>query len=52
MKELVPSLKKSLFEPTLIVSSDLIELGIDQFLDNEIIKDVPIVGVFVQGCSC
>lgn len=48
MKELVPSLKKSLFEPTLIVSSDLIELGIDQFLDNEIIKDVPIVGVFVK----
>lgn len=48
MKELVPSLKKSLFEPTLNVSSDLGELGIDQLLDNEVIKDVPIVGVFVK----
>ena len=48
MNELVPSFKKSLFEPTINISSDLIELGIDQLLDNEVIKDIPIVGVIVK----
>ena len=46
--ELIPSFKKSLFDTTIDIGVDLLELPIDLLTENEIIKDIPIVGTIVK----
>lgn len=46
--ELIPSLKKSLFDSTIDIGADLVELPIDLITENEIIKNIPIVGTIVK----
>lgn len=48
MSELIPSLKKSLFDKTVDLSSDLLEIPIDALIDNDIIKEIPVVGSIVK----
>lgn len=46
--ELVPSFKESLFSNTMDVGIDIIEVGIDQIIENDVLKEVPIVGTIVK----
>lgn len=46
--ELIPSFKKSLFDETIDIGTDLIELPIDLIIENEVIKDIPVVGAIVK----
>lgn len=46
--ELIPSFKKSLFDKSIDVSADLMELPIDLITENEVIKDIPVVGTIVK----
>lgn len=43
MSNLVDEFGKSLIDPSL----DLIEIGIDHFIDNEVIKEIPFVNILV-----
>lgn len=46
--ELIPSFKKSLFNNIGDIGADLLELPIDLFTENEVIKDIPVVGTIVK----
>ncbi|MEW9936880.1 hypothetical protein [Clostridium butyricum] len=46
--ELIPSFKKSLFDKSIDISTDLIELPIDLITENEVIKEIPVVGTIVK----
>ncbi|ACD23273.1 hypothetical protein FDE76_01610 [Clostridium botulinum] len=46
--ELIPSFKKSLFDESIDIGSDLMELPIDLITENEVIKDIPVVGTIVK----
>lgn len=46
--ELIPSFKKSLFNNIEDIGADLLELPIDLFTENEVIKDIPVVGTIVK----
>jgi len=48
MSDLVPSFKETLFDTTIDMSIDYLELGLDAVTDNEIIKQFPIVGSVVK----
>lgn len=50
MYELVPALRDSVFSPTLELSEELIEVGIDAVLDNEALKSIPFVGTISAIC--
>lgn len=46
--ELVPSFKESLFSNTIDAGIDIVEVGIDQIIENDALKEVPIVGTIVK----
>ena len=46
--ELIPSFKKSLFNNVEDIGSDLLELPIDLLTNNEVIKDIPVVGTITK----
>lgn len=48
MSELIPSFKKSLFEKSIDIGADIMELPIDLFTENEVVKDLPVVGTIVK----
>lgn len=47
MDKIIPSFKKSLFSGSKSIIADLSELGIDSLLDKEIVKDIPIISLFI-----
>lgn len=51
MESLVPSLRESIFSPTYELTSELLEVGIDAALDNEILKTIPIVKTISAFCK-
>lgn len=46
--ELIPSFFDSLSEPSIDLTSEILEIPIDQITDNEIIKQLPLVGSIVK----
>lgn len=51
MSELVPALKDTLFSSTYEIVSEYAEIGIDVLLDNEILKEIPVVGTLSSLCK-
>ena len=51
MEKLVPALRESLFTPTYDLTGELLELGIDSLLDNEILKSIPVVNSITTLCK-
>lgn len=51
MESLVPSLRESLFTPTYELTGELLELGIDALLENEVLKAIPIVNTISTFCK-
>lgn len=48
MDKITPAFQKSLFDPTLSESiGDIADLGIDSFLDNEVLNHIPIVKILI-----
>lgn len=46
--QIVSSPKKSLFEETMNIGSDFLEIPLDQLMDNDMLKDIPIVNTLVS----
>ena len=46
MSELVPALKDTLFSPTYEIVAEYAEIGIDALLDNEVLKEYPLLAHF------
>lgn len=44
MDNLIPSFSASLFDPTIEIGKDALDLGIDAVLEDGLLKDIPIVG--------
>lgn len=51
MSELVPALKDTLFSPTYEIVAEYAEIGIDVLLDNEVLKEIPVVGTLSSLCK-
>ncbi len=51
MYELVPALKDTLLTPTYDIISEYAEIGIDALLDNDVLKNIPIVGTLSSICK-
>ena len=51
MSELVPALKETLFSPTYEIVAEYAEIGIDALLDNEVLKEIPVVGTLSALCK-
>lgn len=49
MEELVPQFKKALFGQIIEVSQDFIEIGIDSIMNDEILKQIPILKTIISG---
>ena len=47
MESIIPEFEKSLFNPLDDVGQDLLELGIDSLIGNEVIRDIPIVSSLI-----
>lgn len=45
--QIASSLKESLFEETMDIGSDFLEIPLDQLMDNDMLKDIPIVNTLV-----
>ena len=43
MSQLVPSFKDTLFSTTHEIVADYAEIGLDALLDNEVLKEIPVV---------
>lgn len=46
--QIASSLKESLFEETMNIGSDFLEIPLDQLMDNDMLKDIPIVNTLVS----
>lgn len=51
LKNLLPFLKESMFEPLIDLGEELAEVGIDGLLKSEIIKQIPIAKTIMTACS-
>ena len=51
MSELVPALKDTLFSPTYEIVAEYAEIGIDALLENEVLKEIPVVGTLSSLCK-
>lgn len=51
MNKLVPALKDTLFSPTYEIAAEYAEIGIDALLDNEVLKEIPVVGTLSSLCK-
>ena len=47
MDKIIPSFRKSLFDGSKEIISDLVEVGIDSVLDDGLIKEIPVVGLLI-----
>ena len=51
MNKLVPALKETLFSPTYEIVAEYAEIGIDILLDNEVLKEIPVVNTLSSICK-
>ena len=51
MSELVPALKETLFSQNYEIVAEYAEIGIDALLDNEVLKEIPVVGTLSSLCK-
>lgn len=47
MEKIIPKFRESIFSGVSSVIPDITELGIDSFLDDGVLKDLPFVGIFI-----
>lgn len=51
MSQLVPSFKDTLFSTTYDIVADYAEIGLDALLDNEVLKEIPVVKTLSSICK-
>ena len=51
MSDVIPSLKKTLFDPTISISTELLEIGIDSLIENPVMKSLPVINTLCALCK-